>query len=79
MTPVYVDDAATLSSRCEKRDSVAPAGGRPLARTQDRRECGPDAVHQELQNRPTIHTPLAGQRQAAPFKTPHAAAGERMS
>ena len=31
MTPVYVDDAATLSSRCDKGDSAAPAGGMPLA------------------------------------------------
>src|SRR5947209_1281919 len=36
-------------------------------------------LHQEPQNRPTIHTPLARQQQAAPFKTPRAAAGERMS
>jgi len=31
MTPVYVDGAATLSSRCEKGESAAPAGGMPLA------------------------------------------------
>jgi hypothetical protein len=31
MTPVYVDDAATLSSRCAKGDSAAPAGGMPPA------------------------------------------------
>jgi len=38
MTPVYVDDAAALSSRCDKGDSAAPAGGMPLATVRMRGE-----------------------------------------